>query len=563
MSDKRRSYLTEQIKSDAPVYINVDENGDKDKVTVVNLFPKTLENFLVLLNDTNGNQMPVGGFDSLEPGYGDEIDVDIEKYKSMSKLLAEKGGFYTTYFSDDKDYVDMKDVHMDWTPRLASVIADVVNKKNISVREALPKVEYVENSAGTSRYRQEKYDGFEFRVNEPVRIIRFNDNKRKVLVKSWCLKTIRDVDIVMEEKDGTKLTVYTIDELKPFDKYILEFPYASDDCKWSFVCGDETYQWFQKNIRTHWKLLVQNNMDMSMARNYIMMTTMLGFAVSSKLFECAMDHYDSLTNDNNGVLRQFNVKNLLADENKKKCYYTCIGVDSYRYGGRPWTNGFKVGHGASDKICILGIVGDNYKAGGYTVGNDVNVKRAQIASVSKTHTIDVKMMHEFGHMWGCGHMGIWTHSIMDSKTVRCPTVDGDPYILPEVGNIIAKDCPYYGLYADDKVQCGYTSFDKWVYDNVDKFVGEGEGKYFTEQQAKDYKERLEENRDKRNQNAKAFNAILGRYPWKPEHAIPALALARQVACLAEQSSFCKTCDNSAQQYLELADDKMGYSVKTI
>lgn len=557
-------YSNAHITSEDPIYVSIegclDENSTNDVVRVINLFPKTLSSILVILNDDKGNQMPVTQIDELKPCEGIDVNVPIGNFKALSKAFAESSYHYSV-MCENAEYKSFLGTPEVWSTSMTFAMKNVFEvEPDLKVADVFPKtVSFKENSAGTDRYQREMYNAYEFRVNDPLRLVPYVNNYKKIIFKSFCLKEIKDVSIYITKKGTDKKSeIFKIDSLKPFDRYEIEFPFVEQGDVYSYDSPDATYQWFKTNVRTHWKMRVQNNIPMQTAKNCILQATMIGAAVSSKLFEAAMDHYNDITNDNGGTIRNFGIKNLLQDENKKKCYFQCIGVDSDNSGGRPWNNRFRVGAGASDQIFDIGFVGDNYRAGGYATSTEVRVKRSQIDSISKTHVFDVKLTHEFGHRWGCGHAGIWTHSIMErNKSVRCPTVDSNPFILPEVGNIIAPDSPYYDLYNDDKVQCGYTAFDVWVYKHLDEMVNSS---YITKETADKYKERLLKNREERNRAGKELNAVNAKYPWKAEYAWNiGASMARDIALLAEKSNIVKKYDLSAQQYLEMDDDKTSSS----
>lgn len=559
MSEKK--YVDESVKFSNSIPFHFEyELGDKDKVKVVNYYLKTLKDIYLTVEDDKGARMPVWIIPEIEPLEIQEFEIDLSGLKSISKFFAETAYHYTAVLPDDEEYNEIVNTYKIWNTDLTKLMSDYKKANNIeSIRDILPKIESIVETNAEGKYVQEKYNDYEWRVGDPIRLVPFvNSENKKILIKNYGLIDFKNVKIQVK-KDDNVVDIFLIENLKSFEKYVISFPFIDESYTYDFSCNDENYKWFKDNIRTNWKMRIQHDISLNTAKNAIKQITMIAAAVSSKLFEVAMDHYHEFVSDNGGNIQKFG--RLADDENKRACYYKCLGVDSMEFGGRPWNNNWVVGAGASDKVMELGYVANEYHGGGYNSGVRLRVKEDRINDISRSHVINVKLTHEVGHSWGCGHAGIWTHSIFEKvKTIKAPTVDSEPFIIPEIANLIAPDCPYYKLYSSSGVPCGYTSVDTWIYKNAEKYLDDKDA-------ANRYKKRLEENRELRNQRAKEFNVISNKYPWLPEYAyIRNLGKdqARTTACVREQTSYLNSkCDQSAREYFELTGYNIGYKVCTL
>lgn len=534
------------------------ELGSVDKVEVVSLYFKKLTNALLAVEDDKGAQLPVQYITDIEPLEKQNFEIDLSELKKLSKFF-NKTNYHYTIICYDEEFLSITKQYTEWNSDFTRLVSTYLKNNNVSLAEALPQVEEVIKTNTENVYVQEKYDNYEWRVSDPIRLIPYvNSDNKKVLIKNYGLIDFKNVEIQVK-KNNEVINIFKIDELKSFEKYVIKFSFIDKSYSYQIHCDDENYQWFRTQIRTNWKLRVQNNIPLSTAKNAIKQATMIAFTVSNKLFEVAMDHYDEYVSDNNGNIRNFG--KLREDENKKKCYYQCLGVDSFVFGGRPWNNKWVVGSGASDKVIELGYVANEYHAGGYYDGTNIRVKKDRVDDISKSHVINVKLTHEFGHAWGCGHAGIWSHSIFEkNKSIKAPTVDSEPFIIPELANLIAPDCPYYQFYGNSGIPCGYTNVDVWIYNNIEKYIDKDT--------ADKYKKRLEENRDLRNQRANEFNSIQpNKYPWKAKYSYIwnyGANQARTTACVKEMTDYCNNkCDQSAREYFELTGYNISYRVYTL
>lgn len=559
MSEKK--YIDENVKFSNSIPFHFEyELGDKDKVKVVNCYLKTLKDIYLTVEDDKGARMPVWIIPEIEPLEIQEFEIDLSGLKSISKFFAETAYHYTAVLPDDEEYNEIVNTYKIWNTDLTKLMSDYKKANSIeNIRDVLPKVESVVETNTEGKYIQEKYDNYEWRVGNPIRLVPFvNSKNKKILIKNYGLIDFKNVKIQVKKNDKV-VDIFLIENLKSFERYIISFPFVDESYTYEISCDDENYKWFKDNIRTNWKMRIQNDISLNTAKNAIKQITMIAATVSSKLFEVAMDHYHEFVSDNGGNIRNFG--RLVNDENKKKCYYQCLGVDSMKFGGRPWNNNWVVGAGASDKVMELGYVANEYHAGGYNNGTLLRVKEDRVNDISKSHVINVKLTHEVGHSWGCGHAGIWTHSIYEkNKSVKAPTVDSEPFIIPEIANLIAPDCPYYKFYGNSGIPCGYTSVDIWVYKNAEQYVDK--------EIADKYKKRLEENRELRNQRANHFNSIQpSKYPWKAEYIYPwgwGANQSRTTACVKEMTDYLnRNCDQSAKEYFDMTGYNIGYRVCTL